>query len=371
MEGVAPKPATRRPKAQDQPGDDTTGANQEAPAGDDDSESDTSDQSDQSDPTAQADDDAQDEPGAPGQETTNEDEAEGDPLDEEDLTALAALDEAALDAHANDRQWPPSYLKRVKKFTKQLRAAEAETLRLREQLDTDENEPTASEPGTRNPELGTARGGAVSARESQIAAEIAQHEEWLDRIDEVEPGGSLVVGEQTFGPVALKKARRALETKLSARTIALEAAQQEREDQIRAGEAEAMVRYPWLKDRSNPDTAVIQNAMHQYPALAQIPNIRRLLADALSYRKLLEKVKAKGAAAPNGTANGHGQTPSPLGGERAGVRGGPSARTPGRPAAAVLPAPRRGPDLGGRLAKVMETGNRHDAESLVMDLVEK
>jgi hypothetical protein len=360
MDGVAPKKATRRPAA-DQP--DTAGANQEAPAGDDATESDQSDQSDPSDDTpTTTTDDATDEPGA-DPETTNEKDEEDAQPDEEDLAALAALDETELDAHAADRKWPDSYLKRVKKFTKQLRAAEAKAARLEEQLDTGETD--NPEPDTRNPELGRSSAGAPSAREAQLAAEIAQHEEWLDRIDEVEPGGSLQVGEQTFGPVQLKKARRTLEQKLSARTFALETAQAERAEQVRAGEAEAVTRYPWLKDRSNPDTAIIQNAMHQYPVLEQIPNIRRLLADALTLRKLLEKAKAKtnGNGHPNGSDSKlETQNPKPA---------VTVARGPARPAAAPLPATRRAPDLNGRLQKVMETGSRHDAESLVMDLVEK
>jgi hypothetical protein len=360
IDGVAPKRAPARDAAADQPGD-SDGENQEAPADDDANES--------TDELPAA---AEDESGAPGQESTNDtndtDDEDEEPEEDEDLAALAQMDEEQLESHAADRRWPDSYLKRVKKFTRQLRAAEAESRRLREQLDA-EGSPDNPKPESRNADLAS-RPGALSSRETRLSADIAQHEDWLDRIEAVEPGGSLQVGDQTFGPEQLRKARRKLETNLAALTVELTSSRRERAEQVRAGEAEAISRHPWLKDRSNPDTALIQAAIHQYPVLGEIPNVRALLADALAYRRLREKAKAKnGTHGTDGTHETNGHAESQPGTRNA--KPGTAARGPARPAAAPLPASRRGPDLNGRLGKVMETGSRKDAESLVMDLVEK
>lgn len=315
--------------------------------------------------------------GEEGEEAATQEEDENEPVaaaeGEEDLGELAAMDDEELDALGQSRQWPASYLKRVKKFTRAQRSLEAENRRLREEAEEgvegrearDENQSPRLAPHTSHL--------APSAREGDLAAQIAQHEEWLDRIEAVAPGESLVHGEQTFGPEQLRKARRKLETQLSALTYERSTEQRRRDELVQEGETEAMTRHPWLKDRSNAETVAINRAFNEYPVLKAVPYLRSLIADALTLRKLQAKVKAGkeggevrgangNATRTNTTTNGSHLAP-----QTSHLR--PAARPPGRPAAAPMPA-RRGPDTAAGVKKALDSGRMEDAVAVIGELVD-
>ncbi len=285
---------------------------------------------------------------------------------EEDLSDLASMDDEQLEEHAENRGWPESYLKRVKKFTRQLRAAESRARKLEEAAEeqgaADAERPRSDESAIRNSQSAI---GAPSARESGLMAQIAQTEEWLDRIEAVAPGESLVIGDQTFGPEALRKSRRKLETQLSALTVERTTAERQRADLVRQGEAEAVTRHPWLKDRSHADTVAINRAFNEYPVLKGVPFVRALLADGVAFRRL----QAARAKTESGKA---GERES--GREGAAQQRRPTApqsafKGPGRPAAAPMPAQRRGPDTNAGVKKALESGRMEDAVAVIGDLV--
>lgn len=215
-----------------------------------------------------------------------EPEAQADTEPDLSQPTQPATEPAESPAGEEDEADTPRVQRRINKMRRELGDAQREIEQLHEQLaDLRKRgpEPQPAPPTT-----------ALHASQGKLDAERAKLEEALDLI-EANPEG-LTLGEQAWSAEDLRKERR----RLSARLYAIESQQltlaNRLEEQGKVLQAQAEKMHPWLKDRTNPDTQLIENMAAEWPGVARLPGFKAILADAIMYRHSLEKPRPPNAA---------------------------------------------------------------------------
>jgi hypothetical protein len=306
------------------------------------------------------------------------DPADGN-LEGEDLDALTELDEDQLNAHAKAQRWPDSYLKRIKKFTRQQKATlghVAQLIEERQQMEAElaaARDPASAPAGAGTPPAGS--GSAASLREQRLLSDISQREAALDTIEahlaspEGQAGEPLVRGDKQYPVAMLRATKRQYEREANVAAQHLDELRRANEANRRQFDAQAAQAHPWLKDRSHESTMAIEQALREYPVLSQIPRIRLILADHVAWQG--QAAKSRPLTQPSPVGRGTGDAANGNGNGNAQPARAPAARVPARPAAAPLPPSRAENDGRAAVSQALKTGKFEDGARAVLSLIEK
>ncbi len=285
---------------------------------------------------------------------------DGTDVDDEDLEELSELTEEELSAHGKAKGWPPSYTKRVKKFTRKLREAQAKAEGaevMREKLSQLEN-PKAQQDEAPAPAQPDKDDQKIGEQIKALNRNIAWAMKNPDGGTLQKPNGESVEADATAVANALDAWQAKLD-ELTEQRIALRIkrevgsirAEMEAREQIKALEQRAIAAYPWFNDTKSPEWKAADKLVRENPKLKLLDNWPMIVG---------QLVTGKAAMATNGNgANGHTKPAAT------------PARQPSRPSAAPLPASRRDSNGSAALSQALKSGERKDAEAAVLSLVER
>jgi flagellar biosynthesis/type III secretory pathway chaperone len=303
------------------------------------------------DPTPDA-----DAPEAPAPEGSAEAEDQADSEPPPDSTDPEE-DEAAR------RDWPGKAKRRVSQLTKQKKDLQTqldEANRLLAERETElasaktaepappppaEPEPAPAEPAaTAQPVVG----GMVTAEEMRLSEEISTLNRALKKIRE-NPNG-LDVNGQSLSAEDLLELHDEYISSLSAAKGEL---RKHRSDMAAYGQrlnAAAAQAHPWLKNKADPRTVILEKIVRNYPGAQAFPGFRKVLADAIAYEAIQEQARKGAAPAARSTA--------------------PPPRQPARPAAAPVETAAARPNMANKYQRWEKSGSEADLKELLPDLVE-
>ncbi len=348
---------------------DRTPVDEDAPAedqipGEDTADTEATGETPDQDESADTETDLSDDPENPDSETTTEAEAETETEDEFDD------DDAALEATAAAKKWPPSFLRKIKRERRKQRRLEAqldETSNAVQEL-REENERLKAEPAG----LGSTRPGTVSTEEQKLEQQLAKVEETLDYIEEHPDGAT--IGDRQWTPEEMRQQKRAYERRRREIEIEMVDAKRRRNERAEALGQKLIERHPWMKDRKHPGHARVEEIVRMYPAFRDIPEARTMIADHLAFQGLLDRM-ARQTAAGNGNGNGNGNGHAHANGKPAANGNGhrpappaprpPMARAPGKPGASPMPVNGRRASLQKQEDSFMETGDHEAGKALI------
>jgi len=309
-------------------------------------------------------------PGKQAGDETEEEEPEGVPAPdgietkeapaeepEDTLAALAELTDEELAAKASDEKWESSYLKRVKKFTRQFRATQAQlegVQELREERDALKaklEERQAAVP----PEQEAAGPQTLSAAEKELAARLETLEDWLVQLEGGGQDGMTLINDQcvevTYPPEAVRKAKVKYYAEAASTRTRLDLYRAQQQQMTAEYSAEARKQHAFLRDKTSVEYARIQKVLRLFPSIQQIPDHLSVLTDAMAWRKMQAAGKVK---------NGD-QTETPPSVRKAPL---PTARPPGRGA-----APQRlnqtAVNVAAAIDKFAKSGSIEDGKALI------
>jgi hypothetical protein len=326
-------------------------------------------------PPAEVDDEAQVPVEDEGQETPETNElAESDAapepdaeVDEEDLEELSELSEEELTAHGQEKGWPASYTKRVKKFTRKLREAQAKAegaAQMREEREALKAKVAELE-GTKPQE--TAQEVEVNdGQVQQFGKQLGEIDKQVDGIDklliwakrnpeggtlrdkdgkEVEVDADYVIEMSDKLELRKRQLDREASRLIAKREARLSQVAVEEQEQVKTVAKKALELYPWLNDPKSAEWKKADQFVKENPDIRLLRNWPLIVGQVIA---------ANGTPKPNGNGNGH-----------------PPSRPPARPAAAPMPQSNsRKSNDSAALSQAMKSGNRQDAEAAILSLVE-
>jgi hypothetical protein len=274
--------------------------------------------------------------GTPEKETQSpHTEAEPGPTAGADDDDDEDLDDAALEAKAREKNWPASYLRRMKRERRKTR-------RLEERLDElealrEENEQLKTKAAADAPAPV-----AVTNAELSLTGEIEHLRHKSSKIREAiriaSVNGVERVTVQFDGAdkpieVSIGEAENALEIladKVSDKKDDLRAQRREREGLRERFDTAVAERHPWMADKKNPARARVEEIIRRYPALQHIAEARFWIAGALAFDAMMARqAQANGNA---GAVAGAGEKGRKGAGENSSSPPGSPAPVPPRPA---------------------------------------